>query len=112
MEQKCDGKGSVRDCGHLLRIGYSLKYYQLLCKNNSNDPSSKQIFIEFCSNSYPQCLEDYIHLISKHSDNESLEKIRNYLYENRKLNICFNINECQSTKRHYIKRNRMDQKQN
>ena len=111
-QQKCDGKASIEDCGYLLRIGYALKYYQLLCKNNNNDPNSRGIFIEFCSNSYPQCLEDYIHLISKHSDNESLEKIRNYLHENHKLNICSIIDKCQSTKRHYTKRNRMDQKQN
>ena len=111
-QQKCDGKESIKECLYLVRIGYALKYYQLLCKNNNNDPNSKQIFIEFCTNSYPQCLQDYIHFISKHSDNDSLDKIRKYLHKNHKLNICLNVNECQSTKRHYTKRNRMDKEQN
>ena len=88
-EERCNG--SISDCTYLERIGHSLKYYQLLCKNDDNDPNSKQLFIEFCTNSNGQCLEDYIHFISKHSDNESLEKIRNYLHKNHKLNICSKI---------------------
>ena len=101
---KCN---DINDCTHLLRIGYSLKYFDLLCSDNNY-----LIFIDFCSNSYPQCLEDYIHLICYHSDNESLNKIQNYLHKNHKINICLNINKCQETQRHYISnRNRMDKKE-
>merc|ERR1712154_688682 len=32
--------------------------------------------------------------------------------KNHKLNICLNVTECQSTKRHYTKRNRFDEQQN
>ena len=101
-------------CSRLLRIGYALTYYQLLCK--TNDPghgsNSQTIFIDFCSNSYPQCLDDYIHFISKHSDNDSLDKIRTALQKNHQLIICSNINKCQCTKRHYTKRSRMNKPQN
>ena len=109
-EERCNG--SISDCTYLERIGHYLKYYQLLCKNDGNDPNSKQLFIEFCTNSNGLCLDDYIHFISKHSDNESLEKIRNFLHKNHKLNICSNINQCQSTKRHCIRGNRIDEQQN
>merc|ERR1712154_697316 len=53
-----------------------------------------------------------IHFISRHTDNDSLDKIRNDLQKNYELNICLNINKCQCTKRHFMKRNRMNKEQN
>merc|ERR1712154_270438 len=75
------------------------------------DSNSKQIFIEFCTNSYPQCLDDYIHLICNHSDNDSLNEIANYFQKNHELNVCLNVNKCQSTRRHCTTRNRMDKEE-
>ena len=102
----------IQNCNCLLRIAHSLKYFKLTCKDNEGlNGDQTQKFVDFCTNSYPECLDDYIHFISKHSNNESLDKIRNDLQKNYELNICLNINKCQCTKRHYTKRSRMDKEQ-
>ncbi len=36
----------IKNCDHLLRIAYGLRYYQLLCGKNSN-ANSEAIFIEY-----------------------------------------------------------------
>eukprot|EP00483_Globobulimina_turgida_P010624 UN10645 len=99
----------VKNCDHLLRIAYCLRYYQLLCQKES-DLNAQQILIEFCSDSYLMCLSDYIHLMTKHSETETLNKISYDLQKCHNMEICANMNDCKWTKRHY--RNREDEKNN
>eukprot|EP01084_Bolivina_argentea_P053404 98029_1 len=53
------------DCTQLLRIINASKYYHEISSNNTND---KHKFIQFCVDEYKLCLDDYIHLITEHSD--------------------------------------------
>ena len=93
----CD-PGIVGCCTHLLRIAYSLKYYQLL-------HGATDLFIEFVVSSYSMYLTDYIHLICVHRShlNEIMVDLQsNYNFK------CGNIKECEWTDRHY--RNRRNNK--
>eukprot|EP00483_Globobulimina_turgida_P005027 UN05037 len=61
----------IKNCSHLYRIAYALKYYDLLLGNQYRD----NIFIGFIHTFYPLCLSDYIHLICEHSSSQDLNKI-------------------------------------
>eukprot|EP01084_Bolivina_argentea_P010908 20359_1 len=95
-QQKCnksnDRKGIIANCSHLFRIAYSLKHYQTL--SSSNDK-----FMQFISNKYKMCLDDYIHLICVHSDD--LNQITKDLMVKYNVNPCNHIDKCQCTYRHY-----------
>eukprot|EP01084_Bolivina_argentea_P132659 234112_1 len=94
----------VVKCSHLLRIAVSLQYYQLLSSFTDNKESiSRDIFIEFMTNTYTTFLNDYIHLISNHSSH--ILAIGNDLKKYHKFRQC-EINKCKFTQRRYRNRDR------
>lgn len=69
-ENQCFGSRAtdfkIQDCSHLQRILLGVKYYRLL--NLSQNASNTEIFINFYQTVYTQCLNDYQHIISVHSN--------------------------------------------
>eukprot|EP01084_Bolivina_argentea_P062913 114973_1 len=89
-EETCIG---INSCLCLSRIANAMKL---------SDATEANKFVEFCLDRYPQCLDDYIHLICVHSD--ARNKICDYLKTHHKINKCVTINECVWTQRHYSNR--------
>eukprot|EP01084_Bolivina_argentea_P174511 302294_1 len=90
---ECDGK-SISNCLVIHRIINALKCYHDV---ETND------FISFIINEYALCLDDYIHLIYKHSN--TLDEISNSLATEHGFVKC-DLNKCKWTQRHYNNRRR------
>eukprot|EP01084_Bolivina_argentea_P132638 234078_1 len=99
ISNKCFGYNqdvSINECDHLHRILHGLKYYSLL-KLDEN-PSRRDIFAEFCDIVYPELLNDYSHVICKHST--QLETIYDQLITDDNFGECVS-SKCILFKRYY-----------
>eukprot|EP01084_Bolivina_argentea_P308050 532551_1 len=92
----------ISKCTHLMRLCIALKYYHVLLSQMPKN--SKEKFTAFCMESYKQCLNDYIHAISIHS-NILNNKIRSELATTYGLERC-ELNNCKCTQRHFRNRGR------
>ena len=103
---KCNASSNIDRCSYLMRIAAALKYYEVLSASDK-DSNGRDIFIAFCLEQYAsQCLEDYIHFITVHSDIHHLKEIGVDLAKKYNLAQCSSIHHCKSMERH--RRNRTD----
>eukprot|EP01084_Bolivina_argentea_P091721 165084_1 len=93
--------GIVSNCSHLQRAIAALKLYEDQCGDIYNESKQniddKHIFLTFCSESYPNFLDDYVHIITNH-DHELL-KISRELRREYGFKKCL-VSECNKVKRH------------
>eukprot|EP01084_Bolivina_argentea_P017237 32200_1 len=92
----CNTKGnfSIDKCGYICRILNGLKYHALL--RIKDDTSSHDIFAEFCNTVYSELLNDWIHIISTHS--QQLDKIHHHVLTNN-ISKC-SLKHCKLASRH------------
>eukprot|EP01084_Bolivina_argentea_P047659 87841_1 len=84
---------NIDGCSHLNRILHGLKYY--LSLSNEDD------FTRFCKEVYQCILDDYIHVITIHSN--QLSEIHEQLITDKQFSEC-NVNKCAVVQRHYHRR--------
>eukprot|EP01084_Bolivina_argentea_P163484 284406_1 len=104
--QQCDeNKPDMGNCKCIDRVVYSLKYYTKL--NTKTDEKERIIFVEFIQGTYPNYLNDIIHLTTAHDDD--LERIHNLLFTKYKFKAC-DIGKCILSSRHSTvnRRNKID----
>eukprot|EP01084_Bolivina_argentea_P179275 309799_1 len=104
---KCGGSKKnpiVSECSSLQRAAYGLKYYHVLCDDTKPESRAigKEIFAAFCIESYPNFLDDYIHIVTKHGQN--LLQIADELRSEFAFEQTCVINKCGKFKRHYNQR--------
>eukprot|EP01084_Bolivina_argentea_P299052 515466_1 len=99
-DNEIDKMNIISQCAYALRISKALKYYQLLLSQTLSS-SSTQIFLAFINNSYSMFIDDYIHLISEHSND--IMAINKDLQTNHGFKC--DISNCQITRRRYENRN-------
>ena len=99
-DDECNGK-QCEKCKAMERIVAALKYYQHLVlspntKKYGDDP--RLTFNSFCEMLYPKgvMLNDYIHWVLNHKDEESIKDIRKQLNY-----VCDSAKKCGATTRHY-----------
>eukprot|EP01084_Bolivina_argentea_P282869 484321_1 len=83
---------SIEDCNALNHLMSGLKYYESI-KN-----TKQESFDEYCDETYPNILNDYIHFILCHSN--QIEEINKSILHNNDSDHC-NITECGVFNRHY-----------
>ena len=104
---ECNGKPHEK-CKAMERIITALRYYQQLVLSANTVKYGKDpraVFNSFCNDLYPKgaMLNDYIHWVLHHKDEESLKAIR------KQLNfICESAKQCGATTRHYRDRTQGD----
>ena len=99
-------KGTIKHCQSTIRIIYALKYYQTLNMEQQQDMNQ---MIEFCHTKYPLLVDDYVHIINRHSDSLQLEEIFENLMNEYHLNPC-DIYKCRLAARHHRDRTRDEEK--
>merc|ERR1712013_835015 len=57
----------IVSCSHLRRFVTAMRYYELIIASNGRSKGSA-LFAEFCAESYPLFLGDYIHFTRRHRD--------------------------------------------
>ena len=92
FHDKCD-----TDCPSRARILYAMDYYQTLRTANSAK-NARDLFIAFCDSVYSAALllDDYVHLMCKHSDSASLSAMAAQLKSR-----CAGPAKCEWTQRHF-----------
>ena len=99
-ESICFGKSmksiQIEKCDFLNRLLHGLKYYRSL--DIFNDKSDMEKFLTFCNETYTQCLEDYIHVISTHS--AQLHQIHEQITSDANYQAC-DIDHCKSAERYH-----------
>ena len=99
-QYECFGKDAVTfdidECMHLQRMLTALSYYQDLDLDISED---KDEFMNFCENIYVECLNDYQHILSQHS--QQLETIHEKITNDKKIGLNCEYNKCKSFHRYY-----------
>eukprot|EP01084_Bolivina_argentea_P247028 413316_1 len=95
-------KDSISNCFALKRISTALKYFDVLFdhKKINQTTNTKEIFVHFCMHTYRNFLDDLIHCIKEHADNEQLENIKYTLINKYGLKQC-DLARCIILKRHY-----------
>lgn len=96
---------SVKKCRQLQRIIECLKFYQSLDIMHSDDDKNKMM--HFFKNKYKSTLNDYIHIVTEHSDD--LECIFNLIISDYNLNCC-NFIGCSMLRRHHRDRTKDEAK--
>ena len=73
-QRKCDQKckDPIEGCVAVKRLIVTLSYYSRLDIQNSKD--GQDIFIAFINDIYPHCLDDFAHLVNKHTNLEEINK--------------------------------------
>ena len=84
----------ISNCNQLQRLSLGLKYYRLVC-NNTID---KDVFVQFCQETYTNFLDDYCHFIKHH--HYDLEQIKDELLSKYKMIDC-DLKSCKVILRHY-----------
>eukprot|EP01083_Nonionella_stella_P235457 827935_1 len=94
--QKCDQDcdDPIEGCIVVKRLVVALAYYSRLDVQNSKE--GQQIFIAFIKECYPHILEDYAHLVNKHTN---LETINNALRTKKVFDVC-EVTKCACSTRH------------
>eukprot|EP01083_Nonionella_stella_P173475 598520_1 len=94
--QKCDQDcdDPIEGCIVVKRLVVALAYYSHLDVQNSKD--GQHIFMAFINDVYPHILEDYAHLVKKHTN---LEAINNALRAKKVFDVC-EVAKCACTARH------------
>eukprot|EP01084_Bolivina_argentea_P168998 292986_1 len=96
----------INNCSHLKRLVHGLEYYTKL--GATNDEFNEDAFDTFYNKQYQNALNDYIHLVTVHS--EHLESINVDLIQNYSLASC-DVTNCSLSARHYRFRNKNRKKQ-
>eukprot|EP01084_Bolivina_argentea_P220397 373535_1 len=94
-----DDRKSVANCLSLQRTFIGLKQYGEL--NAIETDINSQKFIQFCTETYPHFLDDYVHFVQVHGD--QLLQISTELEQNYGFKPC-DIKTCIQLKRHYRRR--------
>eukprot|EP01084_Bolivina_argentea_P174594 302407_1 len=98
---KCFGKKvevfDIKECDYIYRLIASLKYYTLLNVSHRYH----EIFNQFCGDIYKNLLDDWIHLISTHSNSDQLYEIHRQLVEEHNFSDCI-IEYCSLIAAHYF----------
>eukprot|EP01084_Bolivina_argentea_P303536 524077_1 len=95
-------KGRISSCSYLQRIAVGLKYYALLSNDTklNKEEDKKNIFIQFCMETYHNFLDDYCHILQKHGGNEELMQIADELKSKYEFKEC-DITKCNELRRHF-----------
>eukprot|EP01084_Bolivina_argentea_P307039 530646_1 len=104
----------ISNCAYLQRLTMGMVYFDTLCNDNTPNKHiisklSQQIFVDFCVESYPNLLDDFIHFIQKHATNVQLIQISNELNAKYQIKKC-NITKCNKFTRHYRHRSEQQHK--
>ena len=99
-DDHCDGKHG-KHCQCMVRVTAALDYYGVLvigALGNQLVDDPKAVFTDFCEKVYPKkyFLNDYIHWVLHHKDEEEITKLRSSLHF-----ICESAKLCGATTRHY-----------
>eukprot|EP01083_Nonionella_stella_P095456 268033_1 len=96
IQPKCDQDSDdpIEGCIVVKRLVVALAYHSRLDVQNSKQ--GQQIFIAFIKDVYPHILEDYAHLVNKHTN---LEAINNALTDKKVFDGC-EATKCACTARH------------
>eukprot|EP01083_Nonionella_stella_P237808 833902_1 len=96
--QKCnhDCDDPIEGCIVVKRLVIVLAYCSRLDVQNSTE--GQEIFIAFINGVYPHILDDYAHLLNKHTN---LEAINNALRANKVFDVC-QLTKCACTSRHHL----------
>eukprot|EP01084_Bolivina_argentea_P268284 455632_1 len=95
-KQQCNKqKPFTENCLSLKRLIYGLKYCNTLNIEKGKDDQNH--LIDFCKSVYSGILNDYIHLMTEHSDSDNLHDINQSLQN---YGICCNMFDCQLSLRH------------
>jgi len=86
----------ITKCDYLKRILHALRYYSLIKLDDK--PFNNDILMSFCDNIYPQLIDDYNHVICKHSDD--LEDINDQLIKDTNYGDC-DHKKCKLFARYY-----------
>eukprot|EP01084_Bolivina_argentea_P076522 138696_1 len=93
---------SIQDgCKCTMRIIAALKYYSKL--NVMNNKTDKNKFVGFCHVMHKSLLDDFIHILEKHNNENDLEDIFSILCNQHAMNC--NISNCKLSLRHFRNRN-------
>eukprot|EP01084_Bolivina_argentea_P222840 377148_1 len=95
----------ITKCDYLNRISVALIYYSSTYASNDSDTTKSDKLMEFCKKTYPSLLDDYIHLVSKHSN--QLEEIIDAFQKHHNHAKC-KVEQCKLTIRHYRNRDTND----
>merc|ERR1712154_564448 len=97
--------GIISSCCSLQRIAVGLRYWQTLCGDNKLNQSqvTKDIFVQFCQETYGNFLDDFVHLICCHQAPNDLLKIGDELIKEYGLRAC-DITKCNKLRRHFQRR--------
>ena len=102
FESECS---SIDTCEFTQRIIDVLKQYQSL--NVSNDKQNTEILYQFCNEKYHSMIDDYIHIIIYHNNQQDLSHIINIINQTEGNHFApCNISKCIITKRHYRNRHK------
>eukprot|EP01084_Bolivina_argentea_P054606 100136_1 len=101
-KQQCNKqKPFTENCLAINRIIHGLTYYNTLNIEKYTDDQNH--LIEFCKRVYTELLNDYIHLMTEHSDSDNLQDINQSLVHN--YNISCDMLDCALSLRHNRRRN-------
>eukprot|EP01084_Bolivina_argentea_P088303 159451_1 len=110
LEKKSCQKNSqnriIDSCDYSHRLATGLKYYEKMCRNKANkniSTNTKVLFNQFCTQIYPNFLDDFHHFMKQHGSSEQLLQIADELTNNYKLSIC-DLSQCNNMRRHYRQR--------
>eukprot|EP01084_Bolivina_argentea_P270583 460142_1 len=89
---------SAQECKCISRMCEAMKFYQTI-KHDMNNRATQDKLITYCNESHASLVNDYVHIITYHNDND-LHYMANTLINDNNFMQC-NINDCKCTKRYY-----------
>eukprot|EP01084_Bolivina_argentea_P010797 20132_1 len=88
---------------YLQRASKALKYYEALFVESKDINDAQERFSDYCCESYPNWLDDYINIIRNH-DGDDLDQIAQELREDYGFSAQCDVNKCGNFRRHYDER--------